>query len=58
MIAAVERMMTADRGFPRFAEFSQFLVPLYLERPAGTTLADLYPRIIRWFEDRDRASLN
>lgn len=50
MIARVERMMVTGRGFPRFADFSRFLVPLYLNRPAGQTLADLYPEIIAWFE--------
>ena len=44
---------TADimkgRGFTQFAEFAPFLTKLYRERPAGTTLADLYPRIIDWF---------
>ena len=45
----VEEMMVRYRGFKKFAEFNQFLVPLYQNRPAGTTVADLYPQIIQWF---------
>ena len=54
MIAAVDRMMTARRGFPMFAAFDKFLVSLYQSRPAGTTIADLYPQIIAWFEKINR----
>jgi hypothetical protein len=50
MIAAVERMMTEGRGFPKFAEFDRFLIDLYVNRKPGQTLADLYPQIIEWFE--------
>ncbi len=50
LLSGVETMMVNRRGFKRFAEFSQFLVPLYQNRPPGTTVADLYPQIIHWFE--------
>lgn len=55
MIARVERMMVDGRRFPRFAELSRFLVPRYLAR-GERTLADLYPEIIAWFEERNRAA--
>lgn len=45
----VENMMVNYRGFKKFAEFDQFLVPLYRDRPSGKTLAGLYPQIIQWF---------
>lgn len=54
MIASVERMMTTRRGFPMFGEFNKFLVTLYRTRPAGVTVADLYPQIIGWFERNNR----
>ena len=54
MIAAIEQMMTNRRGFPMFATFNKFLVNLYRTRPAGTTVADLYPQIIAWFERNNR----
>ena len=50
MIAAVDRMMVRSRGFPQFEQFDKFLVNLYRTRPAGKTVADLYPQIISWFE--------
>ena len=56
MISAVERMMTQSRAFPRFAEFDKFLVDLYINRAKGKTLADLYPRIIEWFEKQNPAA--
>ena len=54
MIAAVEQMMTARRGFHMFTEFDKFLVNLYRTRPPGTTVADLYPQVIAWFEKNNR----
>jgi len=54
MIAAVDQMMTNRRGFPMFAQFDKFLVNLYRTRPPGTTIADLYPQIITWFEKNNR----
>ena len=54
MIAAVDQMMTHRRGFLMFTEFDKFLVNLYRTRPAGTTIADLYPQIIAWFERNNR----
>lgn len=38
------------RGFLRSKEFHPFLVELYQSRPAGATVADLYPQIVDWFE--------
>jgi hypothetical protein len=53
LIQAVEASMTDRRGFPRFAEFDQFLLELYRNRDEGETLEDLYPRIIIWFAEYD-----
>lgn len=58
MIAAVERMMTERRGFPKFAEFDRFLVDLYRTRKKGQTVADLFPEIITWFEKQNAAKPN
>ena len=50
MIANINTMMTERRGFPQFKAFDTFLVALYRNRRPGTTVADLYPQIIEWFE--------
>lgn len=50
LIAEVDKMMTTRRGFLQFELFDKFLVSLYRNRPRGTTVADLYPQIISWFE--------
>lgn len=55
MIANVDRMMIGGRGFPQFEAFDRFLVALYRDRGPGQTVADLYPRIIEWFEKNNRA---
>lgn len=56
LIAPVDQMMVKGRGFPRFAEFDAFLVDLYRNRGKGQTIADLYPRIIEWFEKENAAA--
>ncbi len=50
LIACVDRMMTQNRGFPRFAAFDAFLLDLYRHRQPDETVADLYPQIIAWLE--------
>ncbi|HYR26958.1 MAG TPA: hypothetical protein VEU30_00745 [Thermoanaerobaculia bacterium] len=50
LIARIDRMMVKNRSFPQFEQFDAFLVDLYRNRTSGETLADLYPRIIDWFE--------
>ena len=45
--------MKDRRGFTGFPQFNAFLVDLYRKRPAGTTVADLYPQIIAWFAARN-----
>lgn len=55
LIAANATNMRDRRGFTRFPEFSDFVVDLYRKRPAGTTIADLYPQIIGWFAAHNRA---
>jgi hypothetical protein len=56
LIAAVDEMMTRTRGFPRFTAFDAFLVRLYRGRAPGQMVADLYPRIIEWFEMENAAA--
>jgi hypothetical protein len=43
----------AARGFPQYAAFSRFVVPLYHARRPGQTVADLFPDVIAWFEDNN-----
>jgi hypothetical protein len=52
MIEKLNPMMVG-RGFPQFPKFNAFLVNLYRSRPPGTTIADLYPKILEWFEAQD-----
>lgn len=54
MIASVDRLMTDRRGFRQFEAFDAFLLALYRRRAPGQTVADLYPRIIEWFEGTQR----
>ena len=51
-VESIERLMVA-RGFPQYPAFSRFLVPLYQNRRAGQTVADLFPEIVGWFEDNN-----
>ena len=53
LIAAIDEMMTRRRGFPQFAAFDKFLIELYKNRKPNQTLADLYPQIIEWFEQKN-----
>lgn len=48
LIEQVEQIMER-RGFLRFRDFNKFLVQLYVNRPHGRTIADLYPDILDWF---------
>jgi len=58
LVRIVDNMMTGRRGFPRFAAFDAFLVDQYRHREAGRTVADLYPRIIEWFERENAANVS
>jgi Domain of unknown function (DUF4932) len=49
-----ENFMVKRRGFTKFAEFNRFLMGIYTKRPEGKTVADLYPQIIKWFEDNNK----
>jgi len=53
MINSVVRIMVRGRGFLKFEEFNQFLTAKYRSRKEGTTVADLYPQIIEWFENNN-----
>lgn len=50
LIKRVEWSMETGRGFLQFKSFNQFLLELYTNRSEGSTIADLYPQIIAWFE--------
>src|SRR5690606_16873671 len=56
LMERIERSMVEGRKSPRFAEFSRFLVPLYVNR-GERTLAQLYPEIIAWFERENAGGL-
>lgn len=49
----VARMMR-DRGFIKFAEFSDFVNARYASRTEDETIADLYPEFIDWFRQAAR----
>jgi hypothetical protein len=49
-----ENFMVKRRGFTKFAEFNRFLIDIYTKRPEGKTVADLYPQIIKWFEENNK----
>jgi hypothetical protein len=55
MIAALDPYMVR-RGFLQFPAFNAFLVELYGSRAPGTSVADLYPKIIAWFAERKRGA--
>jgi hypothetical protein len=46
--------MVKYRGFTKFKAFNRFLVDIYTKRPKGKVVADLYPQIIKWFEDNNQ----
>ena len=50
LIDNVARIMVNGRGFLKFEEFNDFLVNLYRNKDKATTVADLYPQIIDWFD--------
>ncbi|MEI9810715.1 MAG: DUF4932 domain-containing protein [Bacteroidota bacterium] len=41
------------RGFPKFMEFTDALLSLYSTRPAGMTVAGLYPQLLDWCEKQN-----
>lgn len=49
-----ENFMVKRRGFTKFAEFNRFLIDIYTKRPEGKTVADLYPQIIKWFDENNK----
>lgn len=54
LLAELDSVMGPEgRGFRQSPRFNRFLVELYRSRPAGTTIADLYPKIVEWFEAQD-----
>lgn len=52
LVSSNARHQADGRGFLRAPEFHDFLVDLYRSRPDGTTVAELYPEIIAWFDAR------
>ena len=57
LINYVDRIMVKDRGFIQFDKFSKFLVNEYRKRKSNTTVADMYPKIIAWFDKLNKESL-
>jgi hypothetical protein len=51
LLARNERYMADGRGFPMFPQFNKFLVATYKARKPNETLADLFPAIVRWFDE-------
>jgi hypothetical protein len=51
LISSIENVLVAYRGFKKFGTFNQFLVNIYKTRKPGQTVADLYPAIVKWFQD-------
>jgi Domain of unknown function (DUF4932) len=54
LLKSRENFMVKRRGFTKFAEFNRFLIDIYTKRSEGKTVADLYPQIIKWFEDNNK----
>ena len=52
LFSNVETTMVKRRGFYRFTDFNRYLIGLYQTRKSGTTLADLYPQIVAWFDQQ------
>jgi dienelactone hydrolase len=51
LLDRLDRTMVVGRGFPRFADFSAFLLAAYRGRPEGVTISDLLPDVIPWFAE-------
>lgn len=51
LITNVEKRQVDIRGFKEFKAFNQYLLKIYKERSNGQTVSDLYPIIVKWFED-------
>lgn len=51
LIAVVEKKQIEARGFKKFGIFNQYLIQIYKTREKGQTIADLYPLILKWFEE-------
>ena len=50
IVNKLNEFMTNYRGFSKFKEFNDYLLKTYKNSKSGTTIADLYPQIISWFE--------
>lgn len=46
----IEAFMENRRGFSRFSEFNDAMIRLYKTREQDELVADMYPKIIRWFK--------
>ncbi|MCF0055329.1 hypothetical protein [Dyadobacter sp. CY356] len=51
LIASIEKRQVDIRGFKEFRTFNQYLLNIYKKRRNGQTVSDLYPLIVKWFED-------
>jgi hypothetical protein len=50
VIGQREELMVERRNYVRFREFNRKLRELYLDRPAGQLVSDLYPHLLKWAE--------
>jgi hypothetical protein len=48
VVTMTTTMMEGSRRFQRFGRFAQELLRLYRERPSGSRIPDLYPRLLEW----------
>jgi len=51
LITSIEKRQVNIRGFKEFSAFNQYLLKIYKQRSNGQTVSDLYPLIVKWFED-------
>lgn len=51
LIADIETKQIEVRGFKKFGIFNQYLIKIYKSKTKEQTIADLYPLIVKWFED-------
>ena len=52
LLKSLEKNQKEGIGFTKFPEFNRNLIKLYTERKKGETIADLYPKIIRWCSEQ------
>ena len=51
LVTSIEKRQVDITGFKEFRAFNQYWLKIYKERRNGQTVSDLYPLIVKWFED-------